>query len=161
MRHFQLLGGHHVESDGRKYSKGDVIGSHDDLEKLFQNKFKEVNVVVQPDKTLKVALPAPTKIEAPKNPPSAKPVENGTKKTGKIKGDKKKGVGPKTDAAKDARGTDVTSKYPSAEEEGLTVFQRDDKFWIFEGDDLEPVNQKQGGLPDFEVESFVKSFLED
>lgn len=137
MRFKLLEGKHHGPGDaGKTYKKGDIVQSNSDLVKIFPGKFSLESAGIDPEK----------------------PSKKAEKKTVKAADGKKS---KKADAALSARGTDVTDKFPLAEEEGFLVFQRDKKFHVYEGEaDTAPIKGGEG-LGEEAVESFLKTYLDE
>jgi hypothetical protein len=134
---FEVLQGKHRQ-DEKLYTKGQIVESNYDLVKKFRNKFRAVG--------------AP---EVQKTPGS-QASESGE---GKKAPSAKKPTAPKKAPAREARGTDVTSKFKLANEEGFSVFKRGDLFHVYEGNETTPVKGGEGLKADA-VEAFVKAYLE-
>lgn len=152
---FELLEGKHSDQQGRSYRKGDFVDTDSDLEKSFPRRFRRTQTLAE----------AKAEAIAPKNgdggataTPAAAPVALQTavapKTSVKVKGLKAKA----DDASLDARGVDVTKKFPAADPRLLSVFQRGEFFHVFEAGGATPIKE---GLKKEEVGAFCKKFLEE
>lgn len=135
---FKVLEGKHHHSDGKVYTKGQVVRSETELDKIFVNKF--------------------TRLEEAESSPKSGASKKDSSKAEAGKAEAKKPA-TKADADKAARGHEVTNAFPKAAEEGFKVFLRGEQHHVYEGDQTKPINPK--GLKGDEVESFVKTYLEE
>lgn len=137
MPKFEVLEGKHRE-DGVVYTAGQIVLSPHPLDKLFKNKFRRVQKVV--DDT-----PAPV-ATATLEPPATKA---------------KKGKGKKTtikltkSAPLDARGHDASADFEL--DDGLKVFARGEVYHVYETGETNPLNPE--GLRKTEVQPFLKKYL--
>jgi len=132
MNRFKVLAGNHDE-DGTVYSKGQVVETPRDLDKMFVNKFERLGKASKDKK----------------------------KKKGKRKPKIKVAV-PKVSALA-GRGKDVTSQFASVEKEGLKVFKRGAYYHVYDGSDEAPslAALNESALKKAGVEEFVTAHLEE
>lgn len=137
---FKLVGGAHTELDGTRYSKGDVVETHEDLDKKWVGKFERLREGEDEEAS------APT--------PSITVSIGGSSKSSKDE----KSDGKKAKGVEDARGDDVTDEFKL--DKSLKVFQRGEYFHLYEGKKTKPINDR-GLKTDKEVEAAAKSWLDE
>lgn len=67
-------------------------------------------------------------------------------------------AGKGKEGAAEARGTEVTDQWPTADEEGFKVFQRGEEFHVYEGDEVKAINKS--ALKKDGVEQFILDHME-
>lgn len=136
---FKLLGGQHVDANGKLYKRGDVVPAHSDLAGTFPGKFERLGVVslsgsAQPSKLMATAI-------AKENQPVSEPVVAELEK-------------PKKDF-----GEDVTKLFPAAQEAALLVFRKGRDYSVVDPDEaglaMNDKPLKRGG-----VKGFIAQFIE-
>lgn len=129
MARFEVLAGKHVEKNGERFGKGDVVETSLDLIAMFgEAKFKRL-----------------TDVDSLDFPKSSK------------KFIKRKDPEPAA-VPKDARGEDVTASFKlSKAAQGLRIFARGDLHHIYDGNSTKPENEK--GLKQEKVLGWVKDYL--
>jgi len=148
MARFEHLGGgSHHHTDGKEYTKGDILVTEWDLEKAFPGKWRRIEEVVVSPPASPPPAPPPVLVKSAA-PPTAVPVPG---EKGKVK------IALKAPSAADARGDDVTKEF--SVDKSFKVFQRGEVYHVYEGDKTEPVNKK--ALKKAEVEPTVKKYLEE
>lgn len=141
MRRYVVVAGAHHAGSGKDYvtyHQGDTIESSTDLIARFPGKF---------------ALDS-SDDEDEDEKPSEKKATKGKKKLRLKVGSKKKEKKPEVDP----RGVDVTGDFTIAGKNKLTVFQKDDSFHVYNGDDIIDGGE---GLSKADVSTAVTKFMEE
>lgn len=115
---FRLLGGPHSHA-GKRYKKGDMIDSKEDLDAMFPGIFvKEMEFTPRPEVAKAAAAPV---------------IDKKSERTKVAQDDEVETEENGDEEAEDAR-TDVTDQFVLAGEKGVTVFQDEDGKFIVEKD---------------------------
>lgn len=143
--YFRVKAGIHYEKVNgveTMFTKGQIVPSERDLTKVFANKFVRVNsskspVSVEEDEEgeeylEEEQLPVPARL--------SKTEEDEDEEDG------------------DSESKDVTDLFPDALKKEVTVFLRDEKYWVYENSNLDtPLNSQ--GFTMAKVKSFIKKEL--
>lgn len=166
LKKFRVVEGHHYHGD-KVWSKGEVIKTALDLDKMFQNKFERM-----PDEMPSVAGmdKADFKIEQ-KGLETSPGVDMAARKqvSQNPEEDETDDLVPDEEGVQDGLhqflqgSADVTEMFPFVMEEarGLRVLQNGAKFGIVEESNPRELLNADGPLKKGEVEKFVEKFLDD
>jgi len=139
---FRLLGPFYVALDGRKYKKGDVVISAEDLSKKFANAFELIEKDVEVEQFYKAPdIPEPSICEHS----SCKPMAD-------VGGDAAILPSPPTEI----EGQDVTNLFSVAESVDMKVFLADGKYTVVDGTDGKIM--KKGIVGTQKVKKFLKQY---
>lgn len=126
--------GKHVMG-GKTYKKGDIVRTHKDLANAFPDRFRPYEEHRHVEE------------------------EESEEETPRIKV-KTKGSGKTSDKTTlEARGADVTAKFPKVDGKLLQVFKRGESYHVYEKDSPTPLNKE--GLERDEVSKFAKKYLNE
>jgi hypothetical protein len=153
MPKFQVVSGFHVDEEGRKYGKGEVVESPHDLTATFRGKFTKVEPTIadfRPPPGPPIAytdrpLTAPqTALVAPQ--PGGPAVASQPAET------------DEAGAPGEAIGQDVTARFPKAVEQDYKVFKRGPKFFVYDADEPAKAINPDGARRD-EVDAIIDKDL--
>jgi hypothetical protein len=152
MPKFQVVSGFHVDEEGRKYSKGEVVESPHDLTATFRGKFTRVEATIADfrpqggppiaytDRPLTAPQMAPVAPQPGGPAIASQPAE--TAETG-IPG---------------SLGEDVTARFSKAVEQDYKVFKKGPKFFVADSDSPNKPLNPDGAKRD-EVDGIIEKAL--
>lgn len=155
MPKFQVVAGFHVDEDGRKYGKDDVVESPHDLTATFRGKFRKLDLTPMTDFRPPQAPPIAYS-DRPLTAAQTAPVAPRQGSPGMAsQPDETDGAGAPHD---EALGEDVTKRFPKAAEQDYKVFKKGPKFFVYDADEPGKAINPDGAKRD-EVDTIIEKDL--